>query len=79
MSEPFIVRSKSQTGFRRAGIAFSRDGIALDSAQLTPEVLAAIRMEPALEIVSGDVPSDDGSASGKPAKSAKVAKTVKDD
>ncbi|WP_297830910.1 hypothetical protein [Thermomonas sp.] len=79
MSEPLIVRSKSQTGFRRAGIAFTRNGITLDAAKLTPEILAAIRSEPALEIVSGGGAVDDGSAPDKPAKTAKAAKAGKAD
>lgn len=48
------VKSRAEK-FRRAGIDFTREGIELDTSELTAEQAAAIAEEPAL-IVLGEVP-----------------------
>ena len=52
--EKIIVKSKSPT-FRRAGIEFTRDGVELDPAELTPEQAEAISNEPNLVIAGGEI------------------------
>lgn len=48
-----IVKSKPES-FRRAGIAFNREGVELDIAKLKKEQLEAIKAEPNLVIVPAD-------------------------
>lgn len=47
-----IVKSKSPKGFRRAGIAFTREGVELDTSKLKKGQLDAIENEPNLVIVA---------------------------
>ncbi len=47
------VKSKSDRGFRRAGIQFTREGVELDTSKLKKEQLDAIVNESAL-VVIGD-------------------------
>lgn len=47
---PKIIVKSTTDGFRRAGIAFRRDGIVLDTETLTKEQLAAIKSEPKLVV-----------------------------
>lgn len=53
-----IVKSKSERGFWRAGIHFTREGVEIDPATLDAGQLAAIRAEPAL-IITDDTPEAD--------------------
>lgn len=45
-----IVKSKPES-FRRAGFAFTREGVELDTAKLKKEQLEAIEAEPNLVVV----------------------------
>ena len=46
-----IVKAKSERGFYRAGLHFTREGIELDTGKLTKAALEAIRNEPNLVVV----------------------------
>lgn len=72
MSKKIIVKSVSE-GFRRAGHAFTRDGVVLDTADLTAEQLEAIQAERML-VVADYVDPD---AAAKPAAAEKPAKAAK--
>lgn len=62
-----IIVKSVPPSFRRAGIAFSREGVVLDTDQLTPQQLAAIRAE--LQLVVADVAeSKDEGKGGKAGK-----------
>lgn len=56
-------------GFRRAGLGFTRDGVELDTADLSKEQLEAIKAEPMLAVVEHE-----SKAAGKPAAGAKAGK-----
>lgn len=45
------VKAKSERGFWRAGIHFTRDGVELDTTKLKKAALEAIRDEPNLVVV----------------------------
>jgi hypothetical protein len=51
-------------GFRRGGTAFTREGVELDTADLTPEQLKAIKDEPKLVVVEHESKSAEKPASG---------------
>lgn len=63
---PKIIVKSTADGFRRAGIAFNRDGVVLDTGSLTPEQIAAIKAEPKLVVADYAEPAADGK--GKAAK-----------
>lgn len=60
-----IVKSAPET-FRRAGIAFNREGVVLDTADLSKEQLAAIKAEP--NLVSADYTEPKADKADKAAK-----------
>lgn len=64
------VKSKSPNGFRRAGIQFNREGVDLDTQNLTEKQLEAIVTEPNL-VISETI--DDGSAAQAAAAAAAKA------
>lgn len=45
-----IVKSKSERGFRRAGIQFTREGVELDTSKLKKGVLEDLQAEPNLVV-----------------------------
>jgi hypothetical protein len=58
-----LVRS-AREGFRRAGIAFTRAGITLDTRKLVDGQLAAIQAEPLLSVT--ELPDEEKKPSKKP-------------
>ena len=64
-----LVKSKPER-FRRAGIAFTRDGVEIDPATLTDAQLAAIRAEPNLIVIGDDAEDAKGEGKKAPAKKA---------
>ncbi len=66
-----LVRSKTER-FRRAGIEFTREGVEIDPATLTPEQAEMINDEPLLSVDGGEI---EGSAEpAKPKGKSKGAK-----
>lgn len=63
---PKIIVKSTTDGFRRAGIAFGRDGVVLDTGSLTQEQIAAIKAEPKLVVADYVEPAAEGK--GKAAK-----------
>lgn len=60
------VRAKTERGFYRAGLHFTREGVELDPKALKKEQLEAIEAEPNL-IVTQPKPADEKQAKGKKA------------
>lgn len=71
------VKSKAANGFRRAGLAFTREGIELDPSKLKKAQLDAILSEPNL-IVIGDVETDAAREKREAAEKAAVDKAAAD-
>ena len=69
------VKSKSATGFRRAGIQFTHDGVELDTSKLKKADLDAIANEPNLVIV-GDLESPAERKAREKAAEAEKAKAA---
>ena len=59
-----IVKSVAD-GFRRAGITFNREGVVLDSKELSAEQLAAIKAEPMLVVADYAEPKKAAEEAGK--------------
>lgn len=68
-----IIVTSQREGFRRAGIAFSTAGTALDTDSLSEAQLAAIRADPGLSVADADAEADAEAAptAKAPAKAGK--------
>lgn len=66
-----FIRSKHD-GYRRAGVAFTRDGVTLDRRALTDQQLAAIEADPRLTI--RDAPGEAAAAEAEAADEAMLDK-----
>lgn len=75
---PKIIVKSLVNGFRRAGHAFTREGVVLDTADLSEEQLAAIKAEPKLVVADHVEPESADKTGPKPAeKSASGGKAAK--
>lgn len=72
------VKSKSDRGFRRAGIQFTRDGVELDTSKLKAEELDAIVKEPNLVVV-GEVETKEARKAREAAEKAAAEEKAKAD
>jgi len=70
---PKIIVKSLVDGFRRGGIAFTREGVELDTADLTEQQLEAIKAEPKL-VMAEVAASTTEPAEKKSAAAAKGAK-----
>lgn len=69
-----IIRSAALR-FRRAGIEFTRDGVTVDTGDLSEDQLAAIEAEPQLSVRPAD--DDPDQADSKADKKPKAGKSKK--
>lgn len=77
MTDQITVRTKHGKPFRRAGLAFGKEGLVLKTADLTDEQLEAIEAEPML-IVEKQKASKPKAATKKATRASK-GKTAKAD
>ena len=73
-----IVKARSANGFRRAGIAFTRDGVEVDPAKLKKGQLDAILNEPNLVVV-GEVVAKPETAAEKKARETAEKKAAQEE
>jgi len=71
-----FVKSKLPNGFRRAGLAFDRNGVDVDPRELTEAQLDAILNEPNLIVVGAEAESADGRAKREFAEKAAAEKAA---
>ena len=68
-----IIHSKSEAGFYRAGLHFTRESVQIDPKALSAAQLAAIRDEPMLVVTEDDAQADAAPAAPHAGKKAKKA------